>query len=163
MKDTMYLLLGLLIPFIGTTLGSAMVFLMKDKLSNKVEKTLLGFASGVMVAASIWSLIIPSIDMSSDYGKLSFVPAAVGFVLGIIFLLLIDTYVPHFHLNANEPEGKQSKLRKTTMMVFAVTIHNIPEGMAVGVVLAGALQGNIGITLSGALVLAIGIAIQNFP
>lgn len=163
MSDTMYLILGLLIPFFGTVLGSAMVFLMKNKLNSKVEKLLLGFASGVMVAASIWSLIIPSIDMSESMGKLSFLPAAVGFILGIGFLLLIDTFVPHFHLNADEPEGSKSKLKKTTMMVFAVTIHNIPEGMAVGVVLAGAISGNVGVSLSGALILSIGIAIQNFP
>lgn len=163
MNDEVFLCLGLMIPFLGTTLGAAMVFLMKKELNDTVEKILLGFASGVMVAASIWSLIIPSIEMSTSYGKFSFVPAMVGFIVGMICLLLIDTYVPHFHLNVAEPEGKKSKLQKTTMMVFAVVIHNIPEGMAVGVVLAGALTGNIGITASGALALAVGIAVQNFP
>lgn len=163
MNDAVFLCLGLMIPFLGTTLGAAMVFLMKKELNDTVEKILLGFASGVMVAASIWSLIIPSIEMSTSYGKFSFVPVMVGFIVGMISLLLIDTYVPHFHLNAAEPEGKKSKFQKTTMMVFAVVIHNIPEGMAVGVVLAGALAGNIGITASGALALAVGIAIQNFP
>lgn len=160
MKET---IIGILIPFLGTTLGAAMVFLMKKELNSKVEKALLGFASGVMIAASIWSLIIPSIDMSSSYGKLSFIPAAIGFLLGVIFLLLMDIIVPHFHLNSDEPEGMKSKLKKTTMMVFAVTIHNIPEGMAVGVVFAGAMQNNSLVTISGAIALSIGIAIQNFP
>lgn len=160
MKET---IIGILIPFLGTTLGAAMVFLMKKELNSKVEKALLGFASGVMIAASIWSLIIPSIDMSSSYGKLSFIPAAIGFLLGVIFLLLMDVIVPHFHLNSDEPEGMKSKLKKTTMMVFAVTIHNIPEGMAVGVVFAGAMQNNSLVTISGAIALSIGIAIQNFP
>lgn len=156
-------IIGILIPFLGTTLGASMVFLMKKELNAKVEKALLGFAGGVMIAASIWSLIIPSIDMSSSYGKLSFIPAAIGFLLGVAFLLLIDSLVPHFHLNADEPEGVSCKLKKTTMMVFAVTIHNIPEGMAVGVVFAGAMQNNALVTLSGAIALSIGIAIQNFP
>ena len=158
----MNLVTGLAIPFLGTTLGSAMVFLMKNKMNSKVEKLLLGFASGVMLAASIWSLIIPSIDMASEQGKVAWIPAAVGFILGIAFLLVLDSVIPHLHLN-NKPEGIKAKLKKTTMMVFAVTLHNIPEGMAVGVTFAGALIGNTGITMAGAFALAIGIAIQNFP
>ena len=154
---------GLVIPFLGTTLGSAMVFFMKDKINNKVEKILLGFASGVMIAASIWSLLIPSIDMAEEQGVISWIPAAVGFLLGIFFLLVLDSIIPHLHLNSSKPEGIKSKLKKTTMMVLAVTLHNIPEGMAVGVVFAGAISQNSGITLAGAFALAIGIAIQNFP
>lgn len=159
----MELIIGLAIPFLGTTLGAAMVFFMKNKMNGKVEKLLLGFASGVMIAASIWSLIIPSIDMAKEQGKLAWVPAAIGFMLGIIFLLILDSVIPHLHLNNSKPEGIKSKLKKTTMMVFAVTLHNIPEGMAVGVTFAGALIENTGITMTGAFALAIGIAIQNFP
>ena len=159
----MNLITGLLIPFTGTTLGSAMVFFMKNKMNAKVEKLLLGFASGVMIAASIWSLIIPSIDMAEEQNKIAWIPAAVGFLLGITFLLVLDSVIPHLHLKSDEPEGIKSKLKKTTMMVFAVTLHNIPEGMAVGVTFAGALIGNAGITMAGAFALAIGIAIQNFP
>ena len=140
-----------------------MVFLMKNKINNKVQKLLLGFASGVMIAASIWSLLIPSIDMAEEQGTIGWIPASVGFLLGIIFLLVLDTIIPHLHLNSNKPEGMKAKLKKTTMMVLAVTLHNIPEGMAVGVVLAGALSENSGITMAGAFALAIGIAIQNFP
>ena len=154
---------GLLIPFLGTTLGSAMVFFMKNKMNNKVEKLLLGFASGVMIAASVWSLIIPSIDMAEEQNIISWIPATIGFLLGILFLLVLDSIIPHLHLNSNEPEGIKSKLQKTTMMVLAVTLHNIPEGMAVGVVFAGAIARNSGITMAGAIALAIGIAIQNFP
>ncbi|MBP3596237.1 MAG: ZIP family metal transporter [Clostridia bacterium] len=159
----MNVLVGVLIPFIGTLLGSSMVFLMKDKINKKVEKILLGFASGVMIAASIWSLIMPSIEMAEEQGVISWVPATVGFLLGIIFLLVLDSLIPHMHLNDAKPEGVKTKLKKTTMMVLAVTLHNIPEGMAVGVTFAGALIGNTGITVAGAMVLAIGIAIQNFP
>ena len=155
----MNLVTGLAIPFLGTTLGSAMVFLMENKMNSKVEKLLLGFASGVMLAASIWSLIIPSIDMASEQGKVAWIPAAVGFILGIAFLLVLDSVIPHLHLNNDKTEGIKAKLKKTTMMVFAVT----PEGMAVGVTFAGALIGNTGITMAGAFALAIGIAIQNFP
>ncbi len=154
---------GLLIPFLGTTLGSAMVFLMKNKLNSKVEKLLLGFASGVMIAASVWSLLIPSIDMAKEQNIVSWIPAAVGFMLGIVFLLILDSVIPHLHLESTKPEGIKTKLKKTTMMVFAVTLHNIPEGMAVGVSFAGALIGNTGITITSAFALAIGIAIQNFP
>ena len=154
---------GLAIPFLGTTLGSAMVFFMKNKINNKIEKLLLGFASGVMIAASIWSLLIPSIDMAEEQGVIAWIPATIGFLLGIFFLLILDTIIPHLHLNSNEPEGMKSKLKKTTMMVLAVILHNIPEGMAAGVVFAGAVSGNTGITMAGAFALAIGIAIQNFP
>ena len=159
----MQIVLGLLIPFIGTTLGSAMVFLMRNKINNKVEKLLLGFASGVMISASIFSLIIPSMDMATEQGIASWVPASIGFMLGIVFLLILDSIIPHLHVKNNEPEGLKANLKKTTMMVLAVTLHNIPEGMAVGVVFAGALAGNTGITIAGAFALAIGIAIQNFP
>lgn len=161
----MNIVLGILIPFIGTTLGSAMVFFMKDKFNEKIQKILIGFAAGVMIAASIWSLIIPAIEESKALGGFSWVPAAVGFLLGMIFLLLLDSTIPHLHLNSDEPEGikPKSKIKKTTMFIFAVTLHNIPEGMAVGVVLAGAVAGDIVLTMAGALALSIGIAIQNFP
>ena len=122
---------GILIPFVGTTLGSAMAFFMKNKINSKVEKVLLGFASGVVIAASIWSLIIPSIDMAEEQGRTAWWPAAIGFLLGIAFLLVLDSIIPHLHLNSDKPEGVKSKLKKTTMMVLAVTLHNIPEGMAV--------------------------------
>ena len=157
------LIIGLTIPFLGTALGSAMVFLMKNKINNKVEKLLTGFASGVMLSASIWSLLIPSMDMAEEQGIIPWYPAAIGFVLGIAFLLMLDKIIPHLHVKSERPEGIKAKLKKTTMMVFAVTLHNIPEGMAVGVTFAGALVGDIGITVAGAYALAIGIAIQNFP
>ena len=155
--------IGLLIPFVGTAIGSGMVFFMKDKINSKVEKLLLGFSSGVMIAASVWSLIIPSIDMAIGQGGIPWLLAALGFMFGIAFLLLLDSIVPHLHLNSDRPEGINIKLKKTTMMILAVTLHNIPEGMAVGVAFAGALVGNTGITLAGAMALSIGIAIQNFP
>ena len=155
--------IGLLIPFLGTTLGSAMVFFMKNKIKPKVEKALLGFASGVMIAASVWSLLIPSLEMAEQQNIIKWVPATIGFLLGILFLLILDSIIPHLHLNSDTPEGAQSKLKKTTMLVLAVTLHNIPEGMAVGVAFAGVLVGNTGLTLAGAFALAIGIAIQNFP
>lgn len=154
---------GLLIPFLGTTLGSAMVFFMRKGMNLMLEKFLLGFASGVMIAASVWSLLIPAADMAQEQGKIMWLPPAAGFLAGMAFLLLIDSLVPHLHLGSVEPEGVHSKLKKTTMLVFAVTLHNIPEGMAVGVTFAGALIGDAGITLAGAFALAIGIAIQNFP
>ena len=155
--------IGLLIPFFGTVLGSGMVIFMKDKMDQRVEKALLGFASGVMIAASICSLLLPSIEMSEQQGVIGWIPAAVGFMLGILFLLLLDTVVPHLHLETDQPEGMPASLKKTTMLVLAVTLHNIPEGMAVGVVFAGVLAGNTGISLAGAFALSIGIAIQNFP
>ena len=159
----MNLTIGLLIPFLGTTLGAATVFLMRNRMNPKVEKLLLGFASGVMIAASVWSLLIPSINMATEQNKLAWMPAAIGFIFGIVFLLILDSLIPHLHLNNNKPEGIKAKLKKTTMMVFAVTLHNIPEGMAVGVTFAGAIIGNTGITMAGAFALALGIAIQNFP
>ena len=157
------LILGVLVPFIGTSLGSFMVFFMKDKINAKIEKILLGFAGGVMIAASIWSLIIPAIDQSEGLGMWSFVPAAVGIILGVLFLFVLDTIIPHLHVNSEKSEGVQSKCKKTTKLVLAVTLHNIPEGMAVGVALAGAYFGNSGITLTAGLVLSLGIAIQNIP
>lgn len=156
-------IMGLLIPFAGTALGAGCVFFMKKSLSSMVQRALAGFAAGVMVAASIWSLIIPAMEQSEDMGKLSFLPAFIGFWLGILFLLLLDTVIPHLHVNAEKSEGPHSRLKKTTMMVLAVTLHNIPEGMAVGVVYAGVISGNATITSGGALALALGIAIQNFP
>ena len=151
----MQIMIGLLIPFLGTTLGAATVFLMKNEINKKVEKILLGFASGVMIAAAMWSLIIPSIEMAEEQGKVAWIPAAIGFLLGIVFLLILDHLIPHLHLESDKPEGIKSKLKKTTMMVFAVTLHNIPEGMAVGVTFAGAILGNTGITIAGAMALAI--------
>ena len=159
----MQILIGIFIPFVGTALGAACVFFMKDAMNQNIQKALLGFASGVMVAASVWSLLIPAIEMSEDKGQLAFLPAAIGFVLGILFLLGMDHLIPHLHMDSDVPEGMPSKLKKTTMMVLAVTLHNIPEGMAVGVVFAGAITGEEGVTLAGALTLALGIAIQNFP
>lgn len=159
----MEIALGILIPFLGTTVGSAMVFLMGNKLNHKIEKILLGFASGVMVAASIWSLLIPAIEMSEVHGNIPWVPATIGFILGILFLLVLDNIIPHLHLKSTKPEGMKSKFKKTTMMVLAVTLHNIPEGMAIGVCFAGILTANSGITIAGAFALAIGIAIQNLP
>ena len=151
----MQVFIGLLLPFLGTTLGASMVFLMRNKMNIKVEKILLGFASGVMIAASIWSLIIPSINLAGEQGKLAWIPAAIGFLLGVVFLLVLDSLIPHLHLESEKPEGVKSKLKKTTMMVLAVTLHNIPEGMAIGVTFAVALMGNAGITLTGAFALAI--------
>ncbi|MDO5402991.1 MAG: ZIP family metal transporter [Eubacteriales bacterium] len=154
---------GLMIPFLGTSLGAACVLFMKETLNIKVEKALTGFAAGVMVAASIWSLIIPAINQSGGMGRFAFLPAFVGFWLGILFLLVLDHVIPHIHMNSEESEGPKSSLKKTTMMVLAVTLHNIPEGMAVGVVYAGWRAGNSEITIAGAVALSIGIAIQNFP
>ncbi len=153
----------MMLPFAGTTLGAACVFFMKEKMGEKLQKGLAGFASGVMVAASIWSLLIPAMEQSDDMGKFAWVPAVAGFWLGIILLLFLDKLVPHLHINSEEAEGPKSSLKKTTMLVLAVALHNLPEGMAVGVVLAGVLSGNESITLMGAVALAIGIAIQNFP
>ena len=155
--------IGLLIPFAGTVLGSGMVFFMKKELDGLVQRALTGFASGVMVAASIWSLIVPALDQAEGMGKISFLPAAIGFWIGILFLLFLDSVIPHLHMNAEEAEGPKANLQKTTMMVLAVTLHNIPEGMAVGVVFAGLLSGNVPVTAGGALALSLGIAIQNFP
>lgn len=160
---TLTVLLGLMIPFAGTALGAGCVLFMKNALSSKVERSLAGFASGVMVAASIWSLIIPAMEQCEGMGKLSFLPAFIGFWLGIIFLLILDCVIPHLHVNSDTPEGPHTKLKRTTMMVLAVTLHNLPEGMMVGVVYAGFMSGSSLITAGGALALALGIAIQNFP
>lgn len=160
---TLSAFLGIIIPFFGTVLGSACVFFMKKGMSENLKRALSGFAAGVMVAASIWSLIIPAMEQSENMGKWSFVPAAVGFWLGILFLLLLDHIVPHLHQNASQAEGPKSHLKKSTMMILAVTLHNIPEGMAVGVVFAGFIAGKSNITAAGALALSLGIAIQNFP
>ena len=159
----MALLIGLLIPLLGTMLGSAFVFLMKDEMSVRLQKSLLGFASGVMVAASVWSLLIPAMEMEEGSGAWSVVPAAVGFLLGIGFLLALDELTPHLHLGATSPEGPRSHLSRTAMLALAVTIHNLPEGMAVGVVFAGAGQGAAGLSVASALAVSIGIAIQNVP
>ena len=155
--------LGILIPFLGTTLGAACVFFMKKSLNDPVQRSLAGFAAGVMVAASIWSLLIPAIEQSEDMGKLSFLPAFIGFWVGVLFLLMLDQLIPHLHVGSNQAEGPKTRLDRTTMMVLAVTLHNIPEGMAVGVMYAGFLAGNTQITAASALVLSLGIAIQNFP
>ena len=154
---------GVLIPFLGTSLGAGCVFFMKKSLSDTVQRALTGFAAGVMVAASVWSLLIPAIERSAGMGKLAFLPAVLGFWVGVLFLLALDHIIPHLHANSGQPEGPKSQLRRTTMMVLAVTLHNIPEGMAVGVVYAGYLAGDGQITAAGALALSLGIAIQNFP
>ena len=155
--------LGILIPFLGTTLGAGCVFFMKKSLGNLVQRSLAGFAAGVMVAASIWSLLIPAIEQSENMGKLSFLPAFIGFWVGVLFLLVLDHLIPHLHVGSNQTEGPKTKLGRTTMMVLAVTLHNIPEGMAVGVMYAGFVAGSPQITAASALALSIGIAIQNFP
>ncbi len=161
---TLYAFYGIMIPFLGTVMGASCVLFMKNAMSDRLQRALSGFAAGVMVAASIWSLIIPALEQAEEsMGKLSFVPAAVGFWAGIFFLLLLDHVIPHLHRNADEAEGPKSRLQKTTMLVLAVTLHNIPEGMAVGVVYAGYITGSANITAMGALALSLGIAIQNFP
>ena len=154
---------GILIPFLGTTLGAACVFFMKKSLGDLVRRSLAGFAAGVMVAASIWSLLIPAIEQSENMGRFSFLPAFIGFWVGVLFLLLLDHLIPHLHVGSEQAEGPRSSLSRTAMMVLAVTLHNIPEGMAVGVMYAGFLAGNTQITAASALALSLGIAIQNFP
>lgn len=151
------------VPFLGTVIGAAFVLLARGEMSSLLQKGLLGFASGVMVAASVWSLLLPSLDMSSALGAWAWTPACSGLAAGMLFLLLLDNLIPHLHLNSSEPEGVRSGLGRSSMLVLAVTLHNIPEGMAVGVVAAGAMSGDMGITLSGAVALAAGIAIQNVP
>ena len=160
MTDAFY---GILIPFLGTSLGAASVFFLKQSLGDHIQRALTGFAAGVMVAASVWSLLIPAMVQSAALGRLAFFPAAAGFWLGVLFLLLLDHIIPHLHRNSEQAEGPHSQLQRTTMMVLAVTLHNIPEGMAVGVVYAGYLSGTAQITAAGALALSLGIAIQNFP
>lgn len=155
---------GILIPFLGTVLGAACVLFLQKNLNRTVQRILTGFAAGVMTAASVWSLLIPALEQAQDtMGRLAFLPAAGGFLLGIFFLLLLDRMIPHLHMNSSEAEGIHTKLSKSTMLILAVTLHNIPEGMAVGVVYAGFLYGNVQITAAGALALSLGIAIQNFP
>ena len=154
---------GILIPFLGTSLGAGCVFFLKNTLRDGIQRALTGFAAGVMVAASVWSLLIPAMEQAADLGRLAFFPAVAGFWLGILFLLLLDHLIPHLHQNSLQAEGPKSQLQRTTMMVLAVTLHNIPEGMAVGVVYAGYLAGTAQITAAGALALSLGIAIQNFP
>lgn len=157
------LIAGVMIPFIGTTLGAACVFLLKKEMNAIVQKTMLGFAAGVMVAASVWSLLIPAMDMAAPMGKFRFIPGAIGFLLGIFFLLILDKVIPHLHLGGEEQEGPKGEWKKSTMLMLAVTIHNIPEGASVGIVLAGAFASDNMITIAGAIALSIGIAIQNFP
>ena len=156
-------ILGILLPFVGTTAGAAMVFLMRKRMNEKVQKGLLGVASGVMIAASVWSLLIPAIEMAEEKGQIPWIPAASGFLLGVGFLLLLDLVTPHQHVQQQKPEGVPASFGKTTMLVLAVTLHNIPEGMAVGVTFAGALSEDALMTMAGAFVLSVGIAIQNFP
>ncbi len=160
---TSIVLQGMLLPFVGTTLGAACVLFMRKRLNPMIQRGLTGFAAGVMVAASVWSLLIPAMEQAADMEELSFVPAVAGFWLGILFLLLLDRAVPHLHQGSGEPEGPKASLRRATMLVLAVTLHNIPEGMAVGVVLAGWMAGETTISMTGAMALSIGIAIQNFP
>lgn len=155
--------MGVIIPFLGTAAGAACVFFLKKEIRPVVQRMFLGFAAGVMVAASVWSLLIPAMDMSEEMGKFAFLPALVGFLLGIGFLLLMDSLVPHLHVGSDKPEGRHSKLKRTTMLMLAVTIHNFPEGAACGAIFAGVLTGEGGVTLAGAIALSIGIAIQNFP
>ncbi len=158
----MNVMLGILIPFIGTTLGAGCVFFLKKEMGMQIQRVFTGFAAGVMVAASVWSLLIPAMNQSEHMGKLSFVPAAVGFMIGVVFLLLLDKIIPHLHASNNE-EGIKTNWKDTTKLFFAVTLHNIPEGIAVGVVFAGLMSNNTEVTFSGALALSLGIAIQNFP
>lgn len=159
----MEIILGLLLPFAGTTVGAACVFFLRKQISPNVQRVFTGFAAGVMVAASVWSLIMPAIDMSEGMGKLSFLPALVGFLTGIVFLLFMDSVIPHLHVGSDKPEGKKSGLGRTAMMMLAVTIHNLPEGAACGAILAGVISGDGSVTMAGAITLAVGIAIQNFP
>lgn len=158
-----YLFYGLILPFVGTTLGAAMVFLLREQIEPWLQKLLLGFAAGVMIAASVWSLLIPSIDMAESAGGVAWLPAVAGFLVGVFSLLVLDSLVPHLHIDSAEPEGLKSGLGRSAMLVLAVTIHNIPEGMAVGVVFAGVMSGSADITLTAAMALSFGIAIQNFP
>ncbi len=162
-QQTIQTALGLALPLLGTLLGAAMVFCLKNGIRPRLQKALLGFASGVMIAASVWSLLIPAINMAEASSTYPWLPAVLGFLAGVGFLLLLDILIPHLHANAENPEGAHTGLGKSAMLFLAVTLHNIPEGMAVGVVFAGVLSGTAGITMSGALALAIGIAIQNFP
>ncbi len=160
---TRNVVLELLLPFLGTSLGAGGVFFLKEKLNLMLQRFLTGFAAGVMVAASVWSLLVPAMEQAGDMDRWAFLPAVIGFWLGILFLLVLDRAIPHLHQNSDRPEGPHTRLKRTTMLVLAVTLHNIPEGMAVGVVLAGWMAGNDTITATATLALSIGIAIQNFP
>ena len=160
---SMSIVAGLLIPFLGTTAGAACVFFLKKQIGGNIQRIFTGFAAGVMVAASVWSLLIPAMDMCEEMGKLAFLPAMIGFLIGIVFLLFIDSLVPHLHVGSEAPEGHKSSLNRTAMLMLAVTIHNFPEGAACGAIFAGVLSGDGTVTMAGALTLAIGIAIQNFP
>ena len=155
--------IGLMIPFVGTVFGASMIFFLKNEMSAGLQKILLGFASGVMIAASVWSLLIPAIEMAENKGGIPWIPAATGFLGGILFLLMLDVIIPHLHVDAKKPEGRKAQLSQSIMLILAVTLHNIPEGMAVGVVFAGLLSGEETITIAGAIALAVGIGIQNFP
>ena len=159
----MGIVIGVLLPFIGTAAGAACVFFLRKNISTNIQRIFTGFAAGVMVAASVWSLLIPAMDMSADMGKFAFAPALVGFLLGIVFLLFMDNLVPHLHVGSEKPEGKKSSLSRTAMLMLAVTIHNLPEGAACGAILAGVMSGEGTVTMAGAITLTIGIAIQNFP
>ena len=160
-EELFHIIFGILIPFLGTTIGAGSVFFVKNEIKPAIQKLLLGFASGIMVAASVWSLLIPAMEMCEPAGKLAFVPAAAGFSIGIVFLWGLDKLIPHLHMGSDTPEGPKSNLKKTTMLVFAVTLHNLPEGMAVGVVFAGLLTGSAPITAAGAFALTIGIALHS--
>ncbi len=159
----MDIVIGLMVPLLGTTAGAACVFFLKNQIKPNLQRIFTGFAAGVMVAASIWSLLIPAMEMCEEKGKWSVVPALSGFMLGIIFLLLADTLVPHLHVGSREPEGRKCLLGRTTMLMLAVTMHNLPEGAACGAIFAGVINGDGAVTLAGALTLSVGIAIQNFP
>lgn len=163
MNNSLILTAGLLLPLLGTTLGSAMVFFLKKDMKQSIQKLLLGFASGVMIAASVWSLLIPAAELAEEQGTTPWIPTVIGFLLGMGFLLLLDSVIPHLHIDSDKPEGKKASLKKSTMLIFAVTLHNLPEGMAVGAVFAGMLTSDSGINTAAALALSIGIAIQNFP
>ena len=163
MSTTLQTAIGLSLPFLGTALGAGMVFFLKKEMSDKLQKALLGFAAGVMIAASVWSLLIPAINMAEESGTPGWLPSAGGFLLGVFFLLALDELIPHLHRSADCPEGPNCALSKSTMLMLAVTLHNIPEGMAVGVVFAGALSDGGALPIAAAFALCIGIAIQNFP
>lgn len=163
MNDIAKIALGLTIPLLGTVLGSATVFFLRGEMNERLKKALLGFAAGVMTAASVWSLLLPSIEMARENGTVEWLPACVGFLFGIVFLLVLDTLIPHLHASADKPEGHKSSLGKSLMLFLAVTLHNVPEGMVVGVVFAGVLNGSTVISAASAFALAIGIALQNFP
>lgn len=155
--------IGIMLPLLGTAAGAACVFFLKNQINANVQRIFTGFAAGVMIAASVWSLLIPAMDMSETMGRLAFIPALIGFILGIVFLLLIDSLVPHLHVGSRQPEGKKSRLGRSGMLMLAVTIHNLPEGAACGAIFAGVISGDGTVTMAGALALSIGIAIQNFP